>query len=69
MERYEKPILNAKAYAHFENVFTACTKGNEKSGCTQCWPDDNPGVDVHGNCVICGKIQSSHAAMNGQFGS
>ncbi|MEQ8174748.1 MAG: hypothetical protein ABRQ26_06705 [Syntrophomonadaceae bacterium] len=31
---YEKPELNAKAYAQFENVFTACDKGNASpQGC------------------------------------
>lgn len=25
---YTKPLLDRKAYAQFENVFTACNKGN-----------------------------------------
>lgn len=31
---YSKPELNTKAYAQFENVFTACDKGNpDPQGC------------------------------------
>lgn len=33
-KKYTKPALDPKAYARFENVFTACSKGNEKkAGC------------------------------------
>ncbi|WP_034378430.1 hypothetical protein [Dehalobacter sp. UNSWDHB] len=31
---YTKPELDTKAYAQFENVFTACNKGNDgPAGC------------------------------------
>ncbi len=29
-KEYTKPQLDATAYAQFENVFTNCTKGNDK---------------------------------------
>lgn len=32
-KEYTKPELDTKAFAQFENVFTACDKGNEKKGC------------------------------------
>lgn len=33
-KEYTKPKLDSKAFAQFENVFTACSKGNEsKPGC------------------------------------
>lgn len=37
-QTYTKPQLETKAYAQFENVFTACSKGNEKA------KSDVPGV-------------------------
>lgn len=42
-KRYITPELNIKAYAQFENVFTACSKGNahsinKKTG-LPCMPD------------------------------
>jgi len=34
-KEYTKPLLDAKAYAQFENVFTECTKGNAiPQGCS-----------------------------------
>lgn len=30
-KEYKTPELNIKAYAQFENVFTACSKGNAHS--------------------------------------
>lgn len=33
-KEYTKPLLDTKAYAQFENVFTACNKGNASpQGC------------------------------------
>ena len=33
-KEYTKPEINTKAYAQFENVFTACNKGNPgPAGC------------------------------------
>lgn len=33
-KKYTKPELDTKAYAQFENVFTACNKGNAHAqGC------------------------------------
>ena len=61
---YEKPGLESRTFAQFENVFTACTKGNAHAqGCTYCGPW-NPGVDVHEGCPICGKVQDDHAAFS-----
>jgi hypothetical protein len=37
---YTKPELNTKAYAQFENVFTACDKGNP--GSQKCHTDIFP---------------------------
>lgn len=34
---YTKPELDTKAYAQFENVFTACSKGNPTK--PNCQPD------------------------------
>jgi len=38
---YSKPVLDTKAFAQFENVFTKCSKGNSKNGCVVLdneWP-------------------------------
>lgn len=33
-KEYTKPVLDTKAFAQFENVFTACDKGNAHAqGC------------------------------------
>lgn len=33
-KKYSKPEIDTKAFAQFENVFTACSKGNEAvQGC------------------------------------
>jgi len=48
-QEYEAPVLEVKAYAQFENVFTWCTKGNEKQGCvdvTGSGNDADKPVDV-----------------------
>ena len=40
-KEYTKPMLDIKGYAQFENVFTQCTKGNDKKdGCQVVpgWP-------------------------------
>ncbi|HHU91297.1 MAG TPA: hypothetical protein GXZ22_09635 [Clostridiaceae bacterium] len=43
---YSKPVLETKAYAQFENVFTKCNKGNIKNGCIEIdneWPPSGEG--------------------------
>jgi len=37
---YSKPVLDTKAYAQFENVFTKCTREPKTSGCSEIpgWP-------------------------------
>ncbi len=42
-KEYTKPELDTKAYAQFENVFTACNKGNAaERGCVYD-PQSHPG--------------------------
>jgi len=67
---YVKPELDARTYAQFENVFTACSRNtnNDKFGCSYCG-DWNPGVDVHATCPVCGKIQDEHSRHAGDGGS
>lgn len=56
-KQYLKPKLDTKAFAQFENVFTACNKGNDgPSGCAYD-PETHPG-DSNWN-----------AAFNNQNGS
>ena len=46
---YTKPELDTKAFAQFENVFTACSKGNaSKAG---CYPGayETPSTDPSGS--------------------
>ena len=69
---YEKPGLESRTFAQFENVFTACTRNtnNDKFGCVWCG-DWNPGVDVHAGCPVCGKTNPEHSehAQGASFGS
>lgn len=54
---YTKPELNTKAYAQFENVFTACDKGNAiPQGCqsnvfphSSTDPDGSAAFNVNGS--------------------
>jgi len=58
---YEKPGLESRSFAHFENVFTACDKGNwDPRGCVWC-NNFNPG-DESKPCPDCGQSNNQHAA-------
>ena len=48
---YSKPVLDTKAFAQFENVFTACSKGHEGEIwegqlCTPGYPDPPRGRNL-----------------------
>ena len=58
---YEKPGLESRTFAQFENVFTACSKNtnNDKFGCFWC-NNNNPG-DESKPCPDCGQMNEEHS--------
>jgi hypothetical protein len=48
---YTKPELNKKAYAQFENVFTACDKGNPNTRSCHAGVFDHPSTDPSGSAA------------------
>lgn len=50
-KKYTKPELDSKGYAQFENVFTQCTKGNSKRGCSivPSWAPSGSDYAAYGN--------------------
>jgi len=61
---YEKPGLESRTFAQFENVFTACSKTMNQTPphmapCTYC-NDYNPGVGSN-LCLVCGEGPSKHS--------
>lgn len=62
---YEKPTMDSRTYAQFENVFTFCSKGNTKRGCT-VEGIINPGAGSDPVCILHNKApndQQYHAAL------
>lgn len=60
--KYIPPEMEIKEFAQFENVFTYCTKGNEKKGCID--------ITGSGNDADKGKTPPSQsAAFSGNGGS
>jgi len=60
---YVKPELDSRTFAQFENVFTACNKGNAHAqGCV--WhTTSNPGEGSK-PCDACGEMNSEHAEFS-----
>lgn len=51
-KEYSKPEIDTKAFAQFENVFTACSKGNESvRGCIS-GIFDTPSTDPSGSAAF-----------------
>ncbi|HWQ71410.1 MAG TPA: hypothetical protein VN370_03725 [Desulfitobacteriaceae bacterium] len=47
-EKYNKPELESKPYAQFENVFAACTKNNAADCVANTiWPPAGPSYSSH----------------------
>jgi len=57
---YAKPGLESRTFAQFENVFTACNKGNFHAQGCEWHNDQNPGVGSK-PCDVCGEYNSEHA--------
>lgn len=64
---YVKPELDSRTFAQFENVFTACNKGNFHAQGCEYHNDSNPG-DGSKPCDICGEFNSEHARFGGDNG-
>ena len=65
---YEKPGLESRTFAQFENVLTACDKGNAHAqGCKWC-NNFNPGNESK-PCEDCGLMNDDHARFAAGGGS
>jgi len=65
---YAKPGLESMVYAQFENVFTACNKGNFVPRGCEYHNDANPGNGSK-PCDVCGEMNNAHARFGGVNGS